>query len=279
MRNIRLALAVMGLAGLGLMGSCAHQAVRPDIPGHHGVVYYLDGAGGGSLITDWGRGVKSGLFKGGYAGEYHEFRWQTGFGVLADQTSSSDYKRSKARELAKIIVAYAESHPGEPINLIGLSAGTAVAVYTLEALPKWCTVDTVVLLGSSVDADYNLCSALLRVEDNIVVFTSSRDGVLGLLVPMAGSADREYVGNNVAGIMGFRMPRYAGEQTRQLYAKVKRIPWNPKFAQYGDHGNHTGATQPRFVQNYIAPLVIPAGVKVRMEEEARANNFLSEDVY
>jgi len=251
---------MLGWIGFGLMmmGGCAQdRVVAPDIPGHHGVVFYLDGAGGGSLLTDWGRGVKSGLAKGGYRGVYGEFHWQTGLGVLADQESSVSYKRKKANELAEIIVDYADKHPGEPINIIGLSAGTAVAVYTLEALPKWCTVDKVILLGSSMDANYDLTSALIRVEDNLIVFTSSKDAVLGMLVPLAGTADRQYAGSNVAGIQGFRVPARANETTRVLYAKVKRIAWEPAFAKAGDKGGHTDGTQPKFVARYITPLLLP----------------------
>jgi pimeloyl-ACP methyl ester carboxylesterase len=255
--KITLGVVLLGCIELVLTGGCAQRTVQPDIPGHHGIVFYLDGAGGGSLVTDWGRGVKSGLTVGGYKGVYREFHWQTGLGVLADQDSSVAYKRGKARELARIIVDYANNHPGEPINLIGLSAGTAVAIYTLEALPSWCTVDKVILLGSSVNANYDLASALVRIEDNLFVFTSPHDAVLGMLVPFAGTADRQFSGSNVAGIQGFQIPVHASQKTRQLYTKVKRIPWDPAFAKAGDHGGHTDATHPRFVAKYITLLLIP----------------------
>jgi hypothetical protein len=250
---------LVGFVGLFLASGCAMDRVSPDIPGEHGITYYLDGAGGGGLVTNWGRGVKTGLEKGGYRGEFREFKWQTGMGVLADQVSSVDYKRSKARELAAQIVQYTRANPGKPINLVGLSAGTAVAVYTLEALPKWCTVDVVVLLGSSIEANYNLTRALQRVEDQVYVFTSSRDAVLGFLVPMAGTADREYSGREIAGLVGFKTPPYSSPETRMLYTKVINVHWQPKFQKTGDFGGHTDATQPKFVTAYITPLLVPEG--------------------
>jgi pimeloyl-ACP methyl ester carboxylesterase len=235
------------------------QMISPDIPGRHGVVFYLDGAGGGSMITDWGRGVKKGLGQGGFKGEYMEYKWQTGLGVLADQDSSVDYKRAQAAKLARIIVHYAQTHPGEPINLVGLSAGTAVAIYTLEALPQWCMVDVVILLGSSIDANYNLTSALERVEDDLYVFTSPRDGVLGMLVPISGTADRQFAGRDVAGIKGFVMPRNLDPRARASYSKVINIHWQQNFAKTGNFGGHTGGTHPKFVALYLTPLLIPEG--------------------
>jgi pimeloyl-ACP methyl ester carboxylesterase len=258
-------IAIYSIIGLILLPGCSDQmqmqtqTVQPDLPGHHGIVYYLDGAGGGAIVTDWGRGVRKGLKMGGFKGEFVEYKWQTHLGVLADQDSSVEYKRDKAVKLATMIAEYAQTHPGEPINIIGLSAGTAVAVYTLEALPKWCTVDVVILLGSSLDAQYNMTKALERVEDDLYVFTSSKDGVLGMLVPMTGTADREYAGRGVAGIKGFIMPRNLDVQARASYSKIVNVRWQQGFAKTGNFGGHTGGTHPRFVAEYLTPLLIPEG--------------------
>jgi pimeloyl-ACP methyl ester carboxylesterase len=248
------------IIGLTFLTGCSTQRqMVPDLPGRHGVVYYLDGAGGGSVITDWGRGVKAGLEEGGYQGEFIEYKWQTGLGVLADQDSSVEYKKAQAAKLAQRIVDYVESHPGDPVNLVGLSAGTAVAIYTLEALPTWCTVDVVILLGSSIDAHYNLTHALERVEDDLYVFTSPKDGVLGLLVPISGTADRQFSGREVAGIKGFIMPPDLDAQARVSYSKVINVHWQQGFAKTGNRGGHTGGTHPRFVAQYLTPLLIPEG--------------------
>ncbi len=227
----------------------------------NGIVYYLDGAGGGSFLTNWAPGVRKGLKKAGFKGEFKEFVWHTGLGVLADQTASVKYKRAKGKILADKIVEYRQSHPDRPITLIGLSAGTAVTIFALEALPETCRVEMVILLGSSMDASYDLTIALTRVEGTMQVYTSERDEVLNLLVPMAGSADRRYVGSDVAGLQGFHLPGNANEPTRTLYGKVQTIPWQPRFAQAGDHGGHTDTTNPQFVQNFIAPVILSASVR------------------
>jgi len=245
--------------GLPWLSGCASTGALHDASGGHGIVYYLDGAGGGGLVTNWGRGVKRGLDEAGYTGEFRTFRWETGLGVVVDQEESVRYKKDKAAALAAKIRQDRQANPHSPIHLIGLSAGSAVVVYTLEALAGDCSVDTVVLLGASLAADYDLTAALRHVKGELYVFTSDHDEVLRMLVPVTGSADRRYVGADLAGLRGFHMPPGASAETRRLYAKVTNIAWEHEFAKDGDLGGHTGATRPRFVQHYIAPLLIPEG--------------------
>ena len=77
---------------------------QPDY-NSHGVVFYCDGAGGGG-ITNWGPGVRRGLKDAGFTGTFDEFPWETGLGVLADQTESVAAKRVQARKLAGQIKSY-----------------------------------------------------------------------------------------------------------------------------------------------------------------------------
>jgi len=78
----------------------------------HGYVYYFDGAGGGGAVMNWGSGVKKGLLDAGFEGAGEIFPWNTGAGVVADQDSSVEYKRSKAGQAAREIQAYAKKYPG-----------------------------------------------------------------------------------------------------------------------------------------------------------------------
>lgn len=224
-----------------------------------GMTYYLDGAGGGTPLRNWAGGIRQGLLDGRYTGAGDVFTWETGLGVGTDQTTTIDYKRGKARELAAEIQKYARDYPGRPINLIGLSAGTAVAVFTLEALPESCPVDTVVLLGSSLSSNHDMTAALKRVRGRLYVFTSDRDAVLRFLVPISGSADRQNAGENLVGLHGFHMPPAATSETRQLYSKIHRITWTRAFEQDGNYGGHTDAVKTEFVRDHIAPLLQPRG--------------------
>lgn len=241
---------LMMVASISLLCGCSMAQPDRDVRMTHGYVFYLDGAGGGGALSNWSGGLKKGLLDAGYPGAGEIFNWNTGKGVAADQDASVEYKRTKAAECARRIQQYSGENPGAPVTLVGLSAGTAVTVFTLEALPSSCSVENVILCGASISADYDLTRALQRVRKRMYVFTSEKDAVLAFLVPMAGTADR--TSGASAGLRGFNMPRGSGGQ----YAKVTHIAWRPEFAKYGDFGGHTDALKAPFVQQYMAPLIM-----------------------
>jgi pimeloyl-ACP methyl ester carboxylesterase len=224
----------------------------------HGVVFYCDGAGGGGL-TNWGPGVKKGLKDAGFNGTFDEFVWETGLGVVSDQTESVKDKRAQAVKLAKQIVAYKSKFPGSPVHIMGLSAGTAIVAFTLEELPESASVDTAVMLSGSLSSGYDMTKALRRVKGDMYVTTSEKDGILHGAVPMLGSADRKQVGDHVCGVDGFRPPAGSSAAVRRLYSKIVIIAWNSSFEKYGDFGGHTDTTNPGFIQHVIAPLILREG--------------------
>ena len=233
-----------------------------------GIVFYVCGAGGGSFLSSWAPGVRKGLQDAGAPVEFREFLWQTGLGAWADQTSSVGYKRSKGEKLAEQIVSYRKEHPENKVTLIGLSAGTAVVVYALEALPETCQVNHVILLGSSLDANYDMSVALTRVGRDLYVFTSEKDEILNVFVPMTGSADRRYVGTDLVGICGFHPLRQADESVRDQYKKIRTISWHQEFTEVGDYGGHTDTTNPQFVKKYLVPIVVAPTTVAAAENKA-----------
>jgi hypothetical protein len=274
-------LTALLLAGLlsGSTAGCSRQLAgkhRHDMD-RHGQVFYLDGAGGGGLVN-WGRGVEAGLREAGYRGGFESFRWHTGLGVAADQGASVAYKRGQAAKLAKRIRTYQQSHPGRAVHLVGLSAGTAVAVFTLEALASNGKVDDLVLLGSSISEHYDMTAALRQVTGKAYVYTSEKDAVLSVLVPAAGTADRQFCGACSAGLHGLHLPRGANPETRRLYRKVNNINWKREFEEAGNYGGHTDATKARFVRDYVAPLILADGPTFRdagrqpMSDDDRVNS-------
>lgn len=197
------------------------------------------------------------MLAAGYPGAGEMFTWETGLGVPADQASSVRYKRQKAADLADRIRAYRANYPGAPVSLIGLSAGTAVVAFVLEALPEDCPVDNVVLLGASISADYDLTQALRRVRNRLTIFTSEKDAVLGVLVPAAGTADRS--GSIPAGTRGFVLPPGTSDETRRLYAeKVVTIAWSKDFERSGNYGGHLDNVKEAFVRDHVAPRIMPS---------------------
>lgn len=244
--------SVAGISILVALTGCEATSADRQARVPHGYIYYCDGAGGGGLLN-WSGGLRKGLREGGYPGTGEIFRWNTGLGVVADQDASVEYKRGKAQEMAQKAAGYAREHPNAPVTFIGLSAGTAVVVFALEELPNNVRVNDAVLCGASISSTYDLTRALQNLDGKMYVFTSEKDEVLGFLVPMAGTADREAGGVPAAGLGGFRMPYPASAETRQEYAKIVTIPWRPEFALYGYQGGHTDVLSAKFVAAYIAP--------------------------
>jgi len=250
--------APLAVSLLALAAGCTGLATQmPDRTARlsRGYTYYLDGAGGGKLFRNWAGGVRKGLLDAGYDGAGEMFAWETGLGLVADQVADESYKRKKAGELALRIVAYKAEHPEAPVTLMGLSAGTAVAAFALEALPESVRVANVVMLSGSLSSAYDLTRALQRVDGKMYVFTSEKDAVLGFFLPFAGTADRAKGTNETIGLRGVVMPSNPSEETRRQYAKIVEVPWTTQFAAYGHHGGHTDSVSARFIEAVVAPLV------------------------
>lgn len=243
-------------------------------------IFYCDGAGRGDVDGGWGKGINQGLRQAGFGGDFYVFRWNTGQGMVADQQAPVAYKRKMAKRLAAIIARYIDDNPNEPCVLIGLSAGAAVAMFTLEELPPGKQVDNVVMVGASVSSQYDLSKALKHVRHKFYNFDSERDVWLEILVPPYGMAD--HGPEPAAGLEGFQLPTGANDETKQLYAdKLQNIIWDRSFEKEGNYGGHLDAATPRFVKEVIAPLILvpnstttqpssaPLSPKERSESEAK----------
>ena len=240
-------------AGLVLVSGCASTSHNG-----HGILYGCDGSGAGVVIR-WGRSANKGLRDGGYKGIIQSYRWQTGAGFAVDHMSGQNYKRRVAKGLARKVVDHRTRFPDDPIYLAGLSAGCAVVLYALEELPQNVAVDQVLLLSSSVSADYDLSEALQHVRGKLYAFTSQKDAVLNQLVSTVGTADGKSAGTDISGLRGFRAPPGTSAGLQELYrTKVSNIAWRQEFAQYGHRGGHTDVTSSRFVERYIAALLVAA---------------------
>ncbi len=250
--------------GIGLavfIGGCAGQPTgwpkaQPDRAERiqRGYIYYLDGAGGGTAKENYAEGVEKGFLAAGYRGAGEMFSWETGRGLMADQDASVKYKRAEAKKVAGEIARHAKEYPGVPLGILGFSAGTAEAIFALEALPESMQVDEVVLLGTSISRDYDLTKALKRVKGHVYLYTSTRDRMLGFLMPFSGTADPKF-NDPGAGITGFVLPVGADAATRKLYAeKLVPIAWTAQLEKDGDYGRHFDNVKMEFIRDHVAPL-------------------------
>lgn len=219
-----------------------------------GYVFYLDGAGGGTAKKNWASGVQEGFVEAGYLGAGEMYSWETGKGLVKDQTASVEYKRGKAKGLASKIANYRSYYPDAPVGVLGFSAGCAEAVFTLEALPDGVQVDTVVLLGASISEDYDMTEALEHVSDRLFLFTSTHDEMLGFWMKFSGTADRRFHDPG-AGINGFILPPDADEATKAAYAtKIVTVPWSKEEKKDGNKGHHFNNVKMPFIRDYVAPI-------------------------
>jgi len=224
----------------------------------YGILYGCDGSGAG-LGLRWDLSAHQGMRDAGFRGIIRSFAWQTGGGMLADHTSSVEYKRSESANLARQIADHRREFPRDPIYICDFSAGCAVMIYALEELPDDVWVDQCMLLSSSVSSQYDLTKALAHIRGHLYVTTSPHDAVLKELVKAVGSADRLSSGIELSGLKGFTLPPSADAATMAAYTqKIRTLPWREEFAQYGNHGGHTDVMVSEFIKKVIAPLVLPA---------------------
>lgn len=216
------------------------------------ITFYLDGAG------NFGFGKESvplGLRDGGYQGVFEHFIWTTYLGPGLDQ-GSYRFNRFRARQLAKRIQQHYDRYPGGRVNVIGLSAGSGVAIFAMEELSAGYNVDNVVMLSSSLSSEYDLTAALAHVRGGVYVLWSPKDPILRGMVPIVGTVDRASRSTPAAGVWGAMPPLNATAQTRQAYReKVHNIQWHPDAIQGPVRLQHAGSCSRDIVRELVAPII------------------------
>jgi pimeloyl-ACP methyl ester carboxylesterase len=222
-----------------------------------GKIWFVGGAGGiGNVVGTFD--VPRGLKAAGYKGAIETFGWQSVVGGTLRDQMDRDRNEQEARRLAARIEDYMNQHPGRPVSIIALSAGTGIAAWALEALPPQRRVRTVVFLSSSLSRQFDLSPALGHVEDRLHVFYSDRDPVLAYLMPVAGSVDREWFSQSAIGLYGVALPTGSNAAAaRELYKqRVRNHAYQDAYAKYGYFGMHADSTAAGFIEHVVAPLVL-----------------------
>ena len=237
-----------------LAAGCAQVNYTSPERYERGLVVCLSGAGG--MMGECDR-IRDGLASGGVDHAIETFDWSRG-DVLSDQVSA-DANRRMAGTLARRLESYMAQHPGRPVHVVGISAGTGLLIWALEDLQQGFQVEGAVLMASSLDTKYNLGRALAKVRDHIYCFGSPIDPVLGLGVTVTGTVDRG--GGLAGGLVGFSPPNGASDADKEAYKqKLAMITWWPGDWVLGNSGTHLGSTSPTFVRLRIAPLIMGNGL-------------------
>jgi pimeloyl-ACP methyl ester carboxylesterase len=212
----------------------------------NGITFYCPGAGN----IDFGdQGVRAGLEAAGYRGQVATVVWTVSFNPAIDQAVKIN-ARAGAAQLARAIERYIDEYPGRPVNVVGLSAGTGVAVFALERLGPKYKVDNVVLLASSLSYDYDVGPALQRVKGRIYNYYSSKDAVLAGPMKVFGTIDGRF-GVDGAGAVGL----YAAKKND----RVVNVRWRPDYQRYGYYGGHLDVTAPEFVRAELSSHILASG--------------------
>lgn len=279
-------LAMVGLMIIcGLPGCTAPARLSDAYRYQNGVVFVLPGIEGKSF---WNKNIAVGLDEGGVRGAIEVCDWTIGLpGGFVYNLANLQRNRREAEQLSDHILAHRVRYPGTPVTIIGHSAGGAVALLALEALPEGEQVEQVLLLAPAISPDYDLSVALRHTRYGVINFYSHKDvGLLKIGTTVFGSVDRKH--GESAGAVGFVSPLGLGKADRYQYAtKLRQVRWTSLLKRYGANGSHLGWTTRKFAASYLAPLILkyerrgpqklPLAVEApRRDEETNEESALSE---
>jgi pimeloyl-ACP methyl ester carboxylesterase len=185
------------------------------------------------------------------------YDWTEGPWLLLSNLRGLARNRRQARKIAEKIAAYQDRYPGRPVHVIGYSGGAGMAVLALEALPPGRRVTSAILLGATLAPDYDLRLAISHTEWGIRSFYSPIDVpiLMGAIALVGTTEGRHTVG---AGAWGFTVPKeLRGEQREQYQRGLVQQKYRLEMLACGNFGGHYGWVRPRFVRQWLAPLVSP----------------------
>jgi hypothetical protein len=236
---------IAALAWVSLAGCAGTDPGRANF----GKTYYIDGAG------NWGFGTSSvakALTQAGYKGSVEAYLWTTSFNPAIDQVNRP-MAHLRAAALSDKIRAYLKTYPDNDVNLIALSAGTGVAIWSVEALPKGMKVNNMVLLGSSLSSTYNMTRAFEHIRGRVCVYYSQYDPILSGPVRILGTIDG-VIDTDAAGLVGLH-PRGGAMPS----GRISNLAWRPEYSDYGWAGGHTDSTSEPFIRRFVAPWIMGMG--------------------
>ncbi|MGE0479268.1 MAG: hypothetical protein AB7Q17_02230 [Phycisphaerae bacterium] len=243
----RLGFVAGALLALVALGCGPSYSARAKL----GLTIYCPGAGN----VDFGdAGIREGLNAAGYRGEVATYVWTISFNPAIDQVVRVNARlraSALARQIENYIDDYVKNADGGPppqLNLVGLSAGSGVAIWALEDLKPGYQVDNVILLGSSLWYRYDVSKALPRIRGKIYNYYSSNDIVLAGPMKVFGTIDGVFADDG-AGAVGLRPERGAD--------RIVNIPWKPDYEKYGYYGGHMDSTSPMFVRQVLSQHLLP----------------------
>lgn len=215
------------------------------------VVFIVDGVGGFQAAPLM---VRRALREEGYDLGTIFFDWQFGlWGEIWTDLMWLRRNRLMGAKLARKIATFCREHPKTRVHLFAVSAGTGVAVFALETLPRRELIDTVVLACPALSPTYNLAAALRPVRRCYALISARDRVVLGLGTRLFGTVDRSFA--RAAGLVGFQRPEGLSAADADAYEKMGAIHWSPQLRAVGHYGGHTGWVNIAFLRHHLLPML------------------------
>jgi pimeloyl-ACP methyl ester carboxylesterase len=216
-----------------------------------GLIWMIPGIRGTpSMLADACRGLED----AGVQSAIEVYDWERGelFGTLSNLLDH-EANLAHAAKLAESVTDYSRKHAGRPIDVVGYSGGGGLAVMLAEALPEDVRLRNVILVQAAVSPDYDLSSALARIDGKLINFHSALDWlILGLGTRAFGTMDRANVAS--AGNVGFNLEAAVPDEARR--ASVEQPAWTAAMLAKGHYGGHLGMLTYGWNKKYLAPYLI-----------------------
>ena len=206
--------------------------------------------GRASMLADARRGLED----AGVQSAIEVYDWQRPelFGSLANLVDREQNLRHAA-EIASAITTYARNHAGRSIDVVGYSGGGGLAVMIAEALPEDVRLRHLILVHAAISPNYDLSTALARVDGKLINFHSAFDwAILGLGTRTFGTMDRAKVAS--AGKDGFNLDVAAPDAA--LRRRVEQPAWTAAMLASGHYGGHFGMLTYGWNKKYLALYLI-----------------------
>ncbi len=241
------------LAPLGRSGAKFHRPLSCSSRLEHGLIIILPGIEGCSTVND---SIARGLVAGQLSHAIQIIDWRRFRPWNPLHLAMQRHNRTQARVVAELIVNYQRDFPGQPVHLIGHSAGAGMALFVLEQLREDQAVTSVTLLSAAVSRKFDVGRLLNRTKAGIWNFYSALDlPTVGIGTMLFGTMDRRHTVS--AGALGFVTTSHdsvSPENSQKPRPRLNQIPYQKIMARSWNFGGHFGSTNAVFVRENIAPI-------------------------
>lgn len=240
------------LAPLGGMAANFHRQLSCPARLEHGLIIILPGIEGCSSVND---SIARGLVAGQLSHAIRIIDWRRFRPWNPLHLAMQRHNHTQARVVAELIVNYQRDFPGQPVHLIGHSAGAGMALFVLEHLSEAQAVTSVTLLSAAVSRRFDVERLLDRTTAGIWNFYSPLDlPTVGIGTMLFGTMDRRHTVS--AGALGFltQSRNLMSSEVQLQGPRLNQVPYRKGMARSWNFGGHFGSTNAVFVRDNIVPI-------------------------